>query len=84
MGFTYAESIYNSNLDASIQVLEKSAERIQEINDLKTISAGDDFSILKDADVIFLAVKPQIAPLVFEDIKHLLNEYTSTLWYEYI
>ena len=22
MGFTYAESIYNSNLDASIQVLE--------------------------------------------------------------
>lgn len=74
MGFTYAESIYNSSLEASIHVLEKSPEKIQEINDLKTISAGDDFSVLKDADVIFLAVKPQIAPLVFDDVKHLLNK----------
>lgn len=74
MGFTYAESIYNSDLQASIQVLEKSPERIQEINALNTIPALDDFSVLKDADVIFLAVKPQIAPLVFEDIKHLLNK----------
>jgi len=74
MGFTYAESIYNSNLEASIQVLEKSSERIQEINNLNTISAGDDFSILKDTDVIFLAVKPQIAPAVFEGIKDLLNK----------
>lgn len=74
MGFTYAESIYNSNLESRIQVLEKSQEKIQEINNLNTITAGDDFSILKDADVIFLAVKPQIAPSVFEDIKHLLNK----------
>ena len=74
MGFTYAESIYNSNLDASIEILEKSTSRIQEINDLKTIIAGDDFSVLKNAAVIFLAVKPQIAPLVFEEIKPLLNK----------
>lgn len=74
MGFTYAESIYNSQLEASIQVLEKSQERIEEINALKTISAGDNFEVLKDADVIFLAVKPQIAPLVFEDVKHLMND----------
>lgn len=74
MGFTYAESIYNSNLDASIEVLEKSVERIDEINNLNTISAGDDFSILKDSDVIFLAVKPQIAPSVFVGIKELLNK----------
>lgn len=73
MGFTYAESIYNSSLEATIEVLEKSEERIQEINNLNTISAGDDFSVLKDSDVIFLAVKPQIAPLVFEEVKHLLN-----------
>lgn len=74
MGFTYAESIYNSNLDAQIHVLEKSIERIQEIAELKTISIGSDFSVLKDADVIFLAVKPQIAPVVFEEIKQFLNK----------
>ena len=74
MGFTYAESIYKSNLEARIEVLEKSTERILEINSLKTISAGDDFSILKDTDVIFLAIKPQIAPDVFKEIKKLLNK----------
>jgi len=74
MGFTYAESIYNSSLEASIEILEKSTSRIQEINDLKTIVASDDFNVLKDATIIFLAVKPQIAPLVFEEIKPLLNK----------
>lgn len=74
MGFTYAESIYNSDLKASIHVLDKSPEKIQEINNLNTISAGDDFSVLEASDVIFLAVKPQIAPLVFEEIKHMLNK----------
>ena len=74
MGFTYAESIYNSQLEASIQVLEKSQDRIEEINALNTISAGDDYGVLKEADVIFLAVKPQIAPAVFDGIKHLLNK----------
>ncbi|MEI6864760.1 pyrroline-5-carboxylate reductase [Flavicella sp.] len=74
MGFTYAESIFNSNLETQIHVLEKSIERIQEISALNTISIGSDFSVLKEADVIFLAVKPQISPTVFEEINHFLNK----------
>lgn len=74
MGFTYAASIYDSALEANIQILEKSKERIAEINKLNTIVAGDDSSVLRDADIVFLAVKPQIAPEVFESVKHLLNK----------
>ncbi len=74
MGFTYAESIYNSNLEATIQVLENSTDRIEEINALNSLHASSDIAILKDADIILLAVKPQIAPLVFENVKSLLNK----------
>ena len=74
MGFTYAESIYNSSLEASIQIVEKFEDRIKEINSLNTIAASDDFQVLKETDIIFLAVKPQIAPDVFKEIKQFLNK----------
>ena len=47
MGFTYAESIYNSNLEATIQVLENSNDRIEEINALNSLHASSDVAILK-------------------------------------
>lgn len=73
MGFTYAEGIYNAQI-ANIQIIDKSAERIAEINKMEKMKATESYDILKDADIIFLAVKPQIAPLVFNDIKSIVNQ----------
>ncbi|MGB2129287.1 MAG: pyrroline-5-carboxylate reductase [Flavicella sp.] len=73
MGFTYAASIYNSDLDAQIEIIENSQEKIEEINALQTIPASSDYSVIKSADVVFLAIKPQVAHSVFEQVKHLLN-----------
>ena len=74
MGFTYAASIYNSDLEAVIHILENAPERIEEINALNTVMAGNDLEVLKDTDVLFLAVKPQVAPEVFQNIKPYLNQ----------
>jgi len=72
MGFTYAEGIYNANI-ADIEIIDKSEERIAEINKMNKMKASSSYDALGDADIIFLAVKPQIAPLVFEDIKDIVN-----------
>ncbi len=73
MGFTYAEGIFNAKI-ANIQIIDKSVERIAEINAMGKMKATDSYAILQDADIIFLAVKPQIAPLVFTDIKTVVNK----------
>ncbi|MGY5350974.1 pyrroline-5-carboxylate reductase [Wenyingzhuangia sp. IMCC45533] len=73
MGFTYAEGIFNAKI-ADIQIIDKSTDRIAEINAMDKMKATDSYDILKEADIIFLAVKPQIAPLVFNDIKSLVNK----------
>lgn len=72
MGFTYAEGIYNAQI-AEIEIIEKSTERIDYINSLGKMKASDSYEALHTADIVFLAVKPQIAPLVFDDVKKLLN-----------
>ncbi len=73
MGFTYAEGIFNANI-ANIQIIDKSTDRIAEINALNKMRATDSYAILEQADIVFLAVKPQIAPLVFADIKTIVNK----------
>jgi len=74
MGFTYAESIFNSSLEASIHVIEKSESRIEEIRSLNTISIGKDVQVLKNCDLVLLAIKPQVALAVFKEIKPFLNK----------
>lgn len=73
MGFTYAEGIYNAKI-ADIQILHKTEARIVEINNMNKMKATNSQDILVDADIIFLAVKPQIAPSVFTEIKSLVNK----------
>ena len=73
MGFTYAEGIYNAKI-ANIEIIDKSDDRIAEINEMNKMKATTSYDALKDADIIFLAVKPQIAPLVFADIKSIVNK----------
>ncbi|WP_010133892.1 pyrroline-5-carboxylate reductase [Ochrovirga pacifica] len=72
MGFTYAEGIYNAAI-ANIQIIDKSEDRVAEINAMNKMKATTGYDALKDADIIFLAIKPQIAPLVFNDIKTIVN-----------
>lgn len=72
MGFTYAEGIYNAKI-ADIQIIDKSEDRILEINSMDKMKATTSYTIISNADIIFLAVKPQIAPLVFKDIKAMVN-----------
>lgn len=72
MGFTYAEGIYNAQI-AEIEIIEKSTDRIDYINSLGKMKASDSYESLQTADIIFLAVKPQIAPLLFDEIKSIVN-----------
>jgi len=73
MGFTYAEGIYNAKI-ADIQILHKTEARIVEINNMNKMKATNSYDVLVNADIIFLAVKPQIAPSVFTEIKSLVNK----------
>lgn len=73
MGFTYAEGIYNAKI-ADIEIVQRSQERADEINALGKMNATTSQEPIKTADIIFLAVKPQIAPSVFENIKSMVNQ----------
>ena len=76
MGLTYAEGMSKSNLlkGQNIMVLDKSEEKLKELNQ---ISYFDAYSELEDcvpkADIIFIAVKPFHAEGVFKTLKALVN-----------
>lgn len=76
MGLTYAEGMSKSKLlkKRNIMVLDKSEEKLAELNQ---ISHFDAFSELQDcvpqADIIFIAVKPYHAEAVFKAIKTLVQ-----------
>lgn len=76
MGLTYAEGMSKSKLlkKQNIMVLDKSEEKLEELNQ---ISYFDAFSELRDcvpqADIIFVAVKPYHAESVFKAINTLVQ-----------
>lgn len=76
MGLTYAEGMSKSKLlkKQNIMVLDKSEEKLEELNQ---ISYFDAFSELRDcvpqADIIFVAVKPYHAESVFKAIYTLVQ-----------
>src|SRR5210317_1104257 len=76
MGLTYAEGMSKSKLlkKKNIMVLDKSEEKLDELN---KISHFDAYKELKDcvpkADIIFIAVKPYHAEDLFKTIKDLVN-----------
>jgi pyrroline-5-carboxylate reductase len=73
MGFTYAEGVFNAQI-ANIQIVEKFDERVLEINAMNKMTATSSYDVIKEADVVFLAVKPQVALDVFEEIKTFINQ----------
>ncbi|GAA4231161.1 pyrroline-5-carboxylate reductase [Postechiella marina] len=76
MGLTYAEGMSKSKLlkKKNIMVLDKSEEKLEELNQ---ISHFDAFKELEDcvpkADIIFIAVKPYHAEGVFKAIQSLVK-----------
>ncbi|WP_405296180.1 pyrroline-5-carboxylate reductase [Algibacter sp. Ld11] len=76
MGLTYAQGMSKSRLlkKRNIMVLDKSEEKLEELNQ---ISHFDAFKELEDcvpkADIIFIAVKPYHAEGVFKAISKLVN-----------
>ena len=72
MGFTYAEGIYNANI-AQIEIIDASQERVDYINNLNKMKASTNYEAITNADVLFLAVKPQIAPEVFTEISSMIS-----------
>lgn len=73
MGFTYAEGIYNANI-ANIEIIDASQDRVDYINSLAKMKATTSYETIAKADVLFLAVKPQIAPEVFTEIKTMISD----------
>jgi len=77
MGLTYAQGMSKSRLlkKRNIMVLDKSEEKLEELNQ---ISHFDAFNELEDcvpkADIIFIAVKPYHAEGVFKAISKLVNK----------
>ena len=76
MGLTYAEGMSKSKRlnNQNIMVLDKSDEKLKELNLIPYFDAFKEFEdCVPQADIIFIAVKPYHSESVFEDIKPLLN-----------
>lgn len=72
MGFTYAEGIFNAKI-ANIEILEKFEPRIEEIKAMNKMAVTSSYEVIKTADIVFLAIKPQVCANVFEEIKAYVN-----------
>lgn len=76
MGLTYAEGMSKSKLlkKRNIMVLDKSEEKLEELNQLSHFDAYEKLDdCVPEADIIFVAVKPYHAESVFKDIRTLVK-----------
>ncbi len=77
MGATYAQSFLRSHIASreAMMILEKSPEKAAELarKDIGRVF-GRPEDCLDKADLIILAVKPQDAPILFQNIRPLLHE----------
>lgn len=76
MGLTYAEGMSKSKLlkKRNIMVLDKSEEKLEELNQLSHFDAYKELDdCVPQADIIFVAVKPYHAESVFKAIRTLVK-----------
>lgn len=74
MGITYAQSIHANFSNSIISIVEKDAEKIEHLKKttpFKVFNNAEDCIV--DAEIIFLAIKPQVCQDVFKTIKDLVN-----------
>lgn len=72
MGITFAKAFINSHVvtPEQLMILEKDKEgRIQELEKLNIAQIYTDVSVIKDAELVILSVKPQDAPYLLKQIK---------------
>lgn len=78
MGLTYAEGMSKSRLlkKRNIMVLDKSDEKLEELNQISHFDAFKELDkCVPDADIIFIAVKPYHAEGVFQSIRTLVKPH---------
>lgn len=70
MGLTYAKSIAKNSTTATISILENNSEKIKELKSITSFEILSEVSArIAEAEIILLAIKPQVAVNVFEAIK---------------
>ncbi len=77
MGLTYAEGMSRSKLlkRRNIMVLDKSEERMQEVDRMAHFDAQDNLAnCVPEADVIMIAVKPYHAEALFKELKPFVKQ----------
>lgn len=77
MGQTYTQSFLRSHIASvdNMMILEKSAEKAEQLAKLNLATIhGHPETCIAEADLIILAVKPQDAPQVFDQIRDLLRK----------
>ena len=74
MGLTYALSVHTNFKDTNISILEKDASKIEQLKkDTPFNVYSDPSDCIPNAEIIFLAVKPQYIGEVFTQIKSLVK-----------
>ncbi len=75
MGLTYAKSISQNSKFATISILEKQPAKIEELRNTTSFTIYNEAKeCVNNVEVILLAIKPQIASLVLEQISSLVNK----------
>jgi len=77
MGLTYARAFINSHVvtPAQLMILEKEdGQKLSTLNEHKLADVHSDPTRIKEAELIILSVKPQDAPLLFDQVKDYIDE----------
>jgi len=75
MAFALANALKKAKLSRSIIVSDVRKERLELVKrDLGVKVSTDNKTVVKDADIIFLAVKPQVMDIVLEEIGEIVND----------
>ena len=75
MGLTYAKSIYDNFENTTISVVDKDPQKLEELKATTPFLIFDDAkNCVADAQIVLMAVKPQISGLVFNEIQDLITD----------
>jgi len=75
MAFALAKAIKQAKLAKSLIISDKKKERLDFVRkELKVKVSSDNMDVISDADIIFLAVKPQIMDVVLDEIDGFVSD----------